>query len=289
MHSGFAYISYRTRLLVLLALALAPVLDAQELKPEEIYRSLLPSVATLHVENQAGEKFVGTAFLACKPGLAVTAWHVIHDARKVTAKFADGKTVHVLGVVDKNEKRDLALVRLEQAGAPLVKLCVTNPLPGARAYVIGAPKGFDFSISDGLVSQIQTVDGFRQYQVSCPISAGNSGGPIVNDRGEVMGVTSWSKLDAQNLNFAIPSQYLAELNPEGALIAWKELAKLPQVKTPATQTAKKNGSTEGPAKGIHDFKSLVKSAAGKPLRIVVYQDGKEQVFTFTVPEVGKLD
>ena len=82
----------------------------------------------------------------------------------------------------------------------------------ARAYVIGAPKGYDFSISDGLISQIRTVNGFQQYQLSCPISPGNSGGPILNNRGEVIGIASWTKADAQNVSFAIPTQEFMRLN-----------------------------------------------------------------------------
>src|SRR5215218_7239200 len=76
------------------------LLRCQELTAEKIYENSLPSVLTLRVENKAGEKYVGSAFLAVKEGIAVTAWHVIFDAVKVTAKFADGASCELNGFVD---------------------------------------------------------------------------------------------------------------------------------------------------------------------------------------------
>src|ERR1700733_2105845 len=147
---------------------------ADVLKPEDLYQKLLPSVMTLQVENARGEKFVGTAFLAMQEGVAVTSWHVISDATRVTAKFSDERVVDVAGVIDKDEKHDLALIRVTANGHPQVRLCSDQPAVGSRAYAIGAPKGYAFSITDGLISQVQNLDGYKQFQVSCPISGGNS-------------------------------------------------------------------------------------------------------------------
>src|SRR5437016_5002488 len=165
--------------LVVVLLGLRP-LAAQEIKPEEIYQRLLPSIVTLHVETWAGEEYVGTAFLGLDDDVAITAWHVVADARKVTARFADNEFVDVPGVVDKDERADLALVRLGASCRPQVQINTSNAPIGSRAYVIGAPKGYGFSITDGLISQVQNLDGIKQYQFSCPISGGNSGGPLVN-------------------------------------------------------------------------------------------------------------
>ena len=62
-----------------------------ETKPEKIYRKVLPSVMTLEVENNQGERFVGSAVLALGDDVALTAWHVVWDARSVWATFADGE------------------------------------------------------------------------------------------------------------------------------------------------------------------------------------------------------
>lgn len=86
-------------MLLLLTLArLQQPLDAQA-----IYKKVSPSVMTLQVVTKAGDKVQGTAFLAVKDGVAVTAWHVIRDAATVTAKFADGQEFEASGVVDRDE------------------------------------------------------------------------------------------------------------------------------------------------------------------------------------------
>ena len=77
-----------------------------ELKPDQLYSAVSPAIVVLDVENVAGKHFVGTAFLAAGSGLAVTAWHVVHDARRVEARFSDNQRVTVAGLVDKNETLD---------------------------------------------------------------------------------------------------------------------------------------------------------------------------------------
>jgi serine protease Do len=270
---------------LLLALLALPSLAAQELKPEEIYQRLLPSIVTLNVETRTGEHYVGTAFLGLADDVAVTSWHVIADARKVTARFADNEFVDVPALVDKDEKTDLALVRLAASCRPLVQINASNAPIGSRAYVIGAPKGYGFSIADGLISQVQDVAGIKQYQISCPISGGNSGGPLVNQHGEVIGITSWSKTDAQNLNFAAPASGLSTLNPSSSPKLWADLDKSspPQ---PTAVTAAKAGDA---AKASDSENALVRfihslqSAAGEEVTLIVKQKGRQESFTFVVP------
>ena len=86
---------------------------------------------TLQVENLAGERYVGTAFLAIKEGVAVTAWHVVADARRVTARFGDNLFADVLGVIDKDERSDLALVRVRISDRARVRLATADPAIGS--------------------------------------------------------------------------------------------------------------------------------------------------------------
>jgi S1-C subfamily serine protease len=253
-------------------------------KPEKIYRKVLPSVMTLEVENFAGERFVGSAVLALADDIAITAWHVVSDACSVWAVFADGRRVKVEGCVNIDGKRDLALLKLEK------------PLPGRRAvlsprlqaiatrvFVIGAPKGYGFSISDGLVSQLREVDGMTQYQISCPISPGNSGGPLLNERGEVIGITSWTKSDAQNLSFAIPTREIDGLNANGPVIAWQQLA-LKARPSVAPQTATSKAAVKDDTMhGFDDFAKRLERSTGKRVTVVVQEEGKENTYIFMVP------
>jgi serine protease Do len=281
------YFSSFLNRLVLAAALVAPVPAlSRDLPPEEIYARLLPSVMTLKVVNAQGDHFTGSGFLTLGEGLAVTAWHVVFDAAEVTAQFADGTTAEVLGVVDKDELHDLALIKLKSSGRPLARLAQIPPRVGARAYVIGAPKGYAFSIADGLLSQIQTIDGFPQYQVSCPLSTGNSGGPLVNSRGEVVGVASWSKIDAQNVNFAIPTSQLAHLDPRKPVIRCRDLAT--RVHSPAmAPTAAAAAQPTASAETDHDleaFRHFLKTAAGQKITVTVQSPHKPEVFSFVVPE-----
>lgn len=277
---------------VLLSFLAMPMRSEAESKPEKIYRKALPSVMTLEVENQAGERFVGSGVLALEDDIAITAWHVVCDARNVWATFADGTRVKVLGCVDKDNERDLALLKLDRKlSHRRAVLCRKLQSVAAPAYVIGAPKGYGFSISDGLISQIRRVDGFSQYQVSCPISPGNSGGPVLNERAEVIGIASWTKSDAQNVSFAIPVGELAKLNPSSALISWEQLALLPRPPLAARavepfKPAVTARGTKNATGGLGEFKRRLENSAGNAVTVVVQEGGEESTFTFTVPPNG---
>lgn len=262
------------------------------LEPEKIYQKVLPSVMTLEVENQAGEHFVGSGVLALADDVAITAWHVICDARSVWAIFADGQRIKVTGCIDKDGERDLALIKLEK-GLPHRKAVLCRELEpvAARAYVIGAPKGYDFSISDGLISQLRRVDGFAQYQVSCPISPGNSGGPVLNEQGEVIGIASWTKSDAQNVSFAIPTRELARLNVSLRATPWEQLAttKRPALAARSVESGSPGSQamTENVSAGsLDDFKKRLEKSVGKKITVVVQEDEQVNKFTFTVPRKG---
>lgn len=205
------------RHLTLLALAMVAccqvqAADSPELKPEQLYKQATASIITLSAERKDGSKVTGSGFLAQKEGLAVTAWHVVRNAKKVTAKFENGEEFEVSGLVDRDEKRDVALVRVKVFGRPLIATEANDPAVGSKAYVIGAPKGLEFSISDGLISQVRTIDGVKVFQYSCPSSPGNSGGPLINSQGKVLGVVSFQFREGQNLNFAIPISYVLGLD-----------------------------------------------------------------------------
>jgi S1-C subfamily serine protease len=265
-----------------------------ELKPEDLYSAILPSILTLQVENTAGRHFVGSAFLAVGDGLAVTAWHVVHDARRVEACYADNQRVKVIGVVDKNEPLDLALIKLEGVARPRITLSSATPRIGSRIYVMGSPRGLDFSISEGLMSQIRTLDGVRYYQLSCPISPGDSGGPVLNDRGEAIGVVSWRKTDAENVGFAVPCRAIATMDIALPPIAWLARA------TNALSSAKppdhlgpmfRSDVTplfHTPTNDFLDLQQYLSGLAGERVSVIVQARDTEKHFNIEVPrQAGK--
>jgi S1-C subfamily serine protease len=262
-----------------------------ELKPEQVYATVSPSIVALDVENVVGKHFVGNAFLAVGDRLAVTAWHVVHDARRVEARFPDNQRVAVAGVVDKNEQLDLALLQLEAGPRPWLTLVSGTPRIGSRVYVVGAPRGLDFSISEGLISQIRTLDGVRYYQLSCPISPGDSGGPVLNDRGEAIGVVSWRKADAENVGFAIPSSEVARMNAVLPALAWSKAASPsqhpanPPGASPLVRADVATGS-QGDADSYLGFQQFLSGRSGERVTVIVQERGKETRFSFEVPNTA---
>jgi serine protease Do len=271
-----------------LACAVAPGRGHAALAPEILYQKVLPSVMTLEVEDQSGQRFVGSAVLARGNDVALTAWHVVADARSVWAVFADGQRVKVIGCIDHNGGRDLAILKLERRlPRRQAALCRELQSVAARAYVIGAPKGYDFSISDGLISQIRSVNGFQQYQLSCPISPGNSGSPILNNRGEVIGIASWTKADAQNVSFAIPTREFMRLNVSQRPRTWEELAAIACAAPPArpSELGPSTDTTPGDkadARSFAAFKNQLNQSAGKSVTVVLQEESRTNTFTFTV-------
>jgi S1-C subfamily serine protease len=269
-----------------LAGAVAPEGLHAALTPEKLYQKVLPAVMTLELESQRGERFIGSAVLALADDVALTAWHVVADARSVWAVFANGQRVKVIGCIDHDGVRDVALLKLEKR-LPHRKAALGSELQAvaARAYVIGAPKGYDFSISDGLISQIRKVDGVLQYQLSCPISPGSSGSPVLNQRGEVVGIASWTKADAQNVSFAIPTQEFTRLKVSQRAMTWEQLAAtvLPAPThsltglRPSTDKAR-----DAEAGGFAAFQKRLKDSVGKSVTVVVQEAGRTNIFTFTV-------
>src|ERR1022692_4055398 len=256
--------------------------------PEKIYHKGLPSVVTVGMKSQSGEKFIGSAVLALADDVVLTAWHVVADARSVCAVFADGQRVNVIGCVDYDGGRDLALLKLEKR-LPHRRAVLGRELPAvaARAYVIGSPKGYDFSITDGLISQIRSVKGFLQYQLSCPISPGNSGSPVFNQRGEVIGIASWTKSGAQNLSFAIPTRDFIRLNVFERPTTWEQRAPPPPPPPRASLMESRQSNdkvledkTDGG--GFAAFKKRLSDSAGKSVTVVFQEEERTNTFTFTV-------
>jgi S1-C subfamily serine protease len=267
--------------LVGLILAGCALTSKAAFSPEEIYAKVSDSVLTIQVENSANEHFIASGFLALGPGLAVTAWHVVHDATNVEAWTCSHQKLRVLGLVAKDELHDLAVLAVEDNASPQTTLSAKAPHVGARAYVIGAPRGLDFSITDGLVSQIRMMDDIKQYQLSCPISPGNSGGPVVNDSGEIIGVVSWRKTDAENLSFATPASDLLQMNVSKKPAAWPQgtpIASGPSAPVGSMELSR----SQMDAKGEEQFHQALSACSGKKVTVTLDDGGKSRTFTFEV-------
>lgn len=193
--------------------------DKPVLSAEDIYDACSPAVFYIEIQSADGTPLSsGSGFFLDQSGIAVTNWHVMDGAEKAVVTLAgSGEKHEVTGLYYMSLAHDVAVIQVEGSGFATLAV---NPLPikgAASVYAIGSPKGLQNTISTGIVSNARRViDGDTYIQTSAAISNGSSGGVLLNTHGEVIGITSASLSDGQNLNFARPIAYIAPAKTESA-------------------------------------------------------------------------
>jgi len=162
---------------------------------------------------------LGSGFLINEEGYVVTNAHVIEGEQNVSVtifesaaagKGLEKRVVEDVEILAINPYWDLALLRLPKKsleGLPLepVPFGDDEPAVGEPVFAIGSPLGLERSVSEGIVStKNREHNGMLYVQTTAAINPGNSGGPLFNLKGEVVGVTTWTYLGTEGLNFAIP-------------------------------------------------------------------------------------
>jgi hypothetical protein len=182
------------------------------LTAKEIVDRSKPAIVRIEVEGEEGTG-VGTGFIVAAHGHIVTNLHVIHGAHVASVTLLDGKRYPVARVIAIDELHDLAVIAIEAQDLPTLRLGNSDAVSaGDRVFAIGNPQGFDYTVSDGLISSVRQLDPtLTVLQISAPISQGSSGGPLFNLYGEVIGVATLLYKDGQNLNFGMPSNYVHPL------------------------------------------------------------------------------
>lgn len=187
---------------------------AQERLPSLIKR-IQPAVATVITYDADGNPLgQGTGFFISRQGHLITNYHVLEGFSTAVIKTNNGRRFTIKGVVAQDAEADLIEVLVDISDTAVHALRVTEVVPpvGERVIVVGSPLGLSQTVSDGIVSAIRNIKGVgRIIQITAPISEGSSGSPVVNVRGEVVGVATLQFREGQNLNFAIPGQRILGL------------------------------------------------------------------------------
>ena len=227
---------------VLLLLITASTVTAQQALPE-LVRKVKPAVVSIITYDSEGEPLMtGSGFFVdhCK---VVTNLHVIRGATKVEIKMLDGKgrTYPAAGILAVDTEGDLALMRVDvpQERARSIELASDLPDEGETIFVIGNPLKLEGSVSDGIVSAVREVPNVgRIIQITAPISHGNSGSPVFNLRGQVLGVVTVKVTNGQNINLAIAAARVRELQGENV----RPFSELPaRTKADLSETLYQNG------------------------------------------------
>jgi hypothetical protein len=232
------------RLSVVAALAFAsscastasPKAPRSPLTAKDIAQRATPAI----VRVEAGSEKVGTGFIVDKSGVIATNLHVIAGESTIKIRLHDGSQYPVLQIAAVDRDRDLALLRIKPAKElPILKLGDSSAVSaGDQVVAIGNPLGvFDYSVTNGLISQVRPwckkadiaaqncSEELTVLQISAAISPGSSGGPLFNQFGEVVGITTAIITAGQNINLAIPGNYLKPLFAQNAAMSPDQFAK----------------------------------------------------------------
>lgn len=200
----------RIGLLLALGLVLGgPVrVPAQELAPRDIAARTRPAVVLVTALDGGTELGEGSGFLVSSDGTLVTNRHVIEGADALRVQLSTGEVYDQVYFISDDERRDLAILRIPATGLP--RLAIANDeqvAVGDPVYVMGNPLGLEGTFSDGLVSGKRMVAGVELLQITAPISPGSSGGPVLNARGDAIGIATLMLTEGQNMNLAVPARY----------------------------------------------------------------------------------
>jgi Trypsin-like serine proteases, typically periplasmic, contain C-terminal PDZ domain len=194
----------------------------------EIVKKVSPSVVLVLTYDEQGKALSqGSGFFINTPGEIITNFHVLEKASRAEIKTSAGKVYPVKEVLAEDKINDLIRVSVDMPKQKATPLSLSTSIPpvGEKIAVVGNPLGLEQTVSDGIVSAVRDISGFGKIvQITAPLSPGSSGSPVVNMKGEVIGIATLQITEGQNLNFAIPGEQIAKLTPTKAksFTAWKK-------------------------------------------------------------------
>ena len=190
-----------------------PYPEMDPLGAEEIYA--MASDAVFRIDARIfgePETASGSGFFITSDGIAVTNYHVITFISDASVITTDGETHEVEGILAIDTKADLAIIKIKGSGFHYLDVGDPSALRNAqRIYCIGSPYGLDDTFTEGLVSNPdREYEGHTYIQISAPIAPGSSGGALLNEYGQVVGVTA-AGFDQGSVNFAVKITDLADV------------------------------------------------------------------------------
>ncbi len=179
------------------------------LATRELVAQVRKSLVVVMTQDHDGNAVAQGSGFFFKPGLIATNLHVLKRASQGYVKsLSDGVSYKISAVVGFDLKHDICVLKLADVGGLPLPLSTDEVAVGDDILVAGNPEGPEASFSKGIVSGIRSGSGL--IQMDAAISPGSSGGPVVNQRGEVVGLAVSSLVEGQNLNFAVPVRYLRQ-------------------------------------------------------------------------------
>lgn len=193
--------------------------EGEAMDAVEIYEKCVPSVVSIQADGEE-EYSTGTGVVMSQDGYILTNAHVVADSLRMSVLLSDGRVMEAR-LVGADAGEDLAVLKVEASGLTPAEFGDSDRLRcGEMVVAIGDPLGYRTSITQGIISALNRtvpVDGveLQVIQTSAPINFGNSGGALINDRGQVVGITTLKVMaqdsTVEGLGFAIPIQKVKEV------------------------------------------------------------------------------
>ena len=189
------------------SLAICGKLNGQVLSAEQIYEKVNDAVVVVlsydYSDNLTSQ---GSGVVLNYKGYVVTNYHVLSGNERLEIIHGEDVIPYV-DIIGIDVEKDILILKIEDKKFPAIKTGEVKSLKvGQRVYAIGSPMGFENTISEGIVSGLRSYEELRKnyIQITASISSGSSGGAVVNDKGELIGISTLTSKVGQNLNFAIP-------------------------------------------------------------------------------------
>lgn len=196
-----------------IAFQVAP-LAAQDLNPSQVFEKVKASVVVVKSVNAFGEAIAQGSGVKLPSGRIITNFHVVKEG--TTFRVGRGSHFVPATIYAADAEKDLCLLDALDLKAPAIVMGHAATLKvGAKVYAVGSPEGLELSLSDGLVSQLRGAYP-PIIQTTAAISPGSSGGGLFDAQGRLVGITSFYLEGGQNLNFALPVEWVAQLNPRNS-------------------------------------------------------------------------
>ncbi len=182
---------------------------------EQLFTELAPSTVRITAHDVSGRAVGLGSGVVTGIGTVVTNCHVATAGGSLSVKVGAEQFSASVEVAD--EEYDLCRLSVTGLTAPAVTIGTAGSLrTGQKVYAIGSPQGLELTISDGIVSGMRNLPQGRVIQTTAPISPGSSGGPLFDVYGRLVGIMTFQHRSGQNLNFAVPADWIADIRSRSA-------------------------------------------------------------------------
>jgi tetratricopeptide (TPR) repeat protein len=202
----------------LIAAVLLVSVAAAAKTPGQVYEQASKSTVVVRNLDSGGKaRSMGSGVILPERDV-VTNCHVVKGASQIKVRI--GKKEYPATLRHSDWDRDVCSLSVAGISAPAILIGSTKALRvGAKVYAIGAPRGLELTLSDGIVSSLREVEGGQYIQTTAAISPGSSGGGLFDENGALVGLTTFYLAEGQNLNFAVPVEWVKELPKRNAKTA----------------------------------------------------------------------